>query len=369
MAFDSTASEEESAFLEEIVDLVSDYFIVGEYWYERGVLTLRVYETEEGTKEPFLRLYKKLVRRGLLPFLRKKEGSLIMKVVPFEPKKHSRTTSLLLLVLTIATTMLTGYLMVNPSLGLLVNPVLGDPLNAVYYALAILLIVGVHEMGHKIASDFHGIRSSLPYFIPGIPPIGTFGAVIMQETPAVNRDQLFDLGISGPLFGFLMTIPIALIGFKLSPLVPFQVYIYLLDFNYISSGGFLNMPPLLDYIIELTAAEGVGGVIFLHPIAFAAWLGCIITMLNVFPAGHLDGGHVVRAVLGEKAHHILSILSVVFLLLLGYWPMALLVLIMVMRMKHPGPLDDVSELSLKRKIFAVTLPILLFLTFTPTPFA
>jgi len=334
---------------EKITKLVSAEFQLEETLLEHNIPTYYLKQPQE-TKQPFLRLLKNLKNMNLIAFLRKENGKVILKVVPKPPIKPSNTAvNLLLLLATIFTTFLAGYL-VSPEV---INPYVGG----FSFTIAMLAVLGTHEMGHKLTANKNEVDATLPYFIPGPPPLGTFGAVIMQKSLPPNRDALFDIGADGPISGFIVAFIISTVGLTMtvpSPQVP---------------AGVIGAP-LLWIIIEhaLEALNMIpkpppGGMLLLHPIAFAGWVGIVVTMLNLLPAGMLDGGHIARALGGEKYRFVLAMLSVFYLIVLRVYVMAILVLFMSMY-KHPGPLDDVSSLSKSRKLVSIVL-IGIFILCTP----
>jgi membrane-associated protease RseP (regulator of RpoE activity) len=215
-------------------------------------------------------------------------------------------------------------------------------------------ILGAHEMAHKLASNRHDVEATYPYFIPGLPPFGTFGAVIQQKSLAPNRDALFDLGMSGPVTGFIMTVFVTILGVQLSQLT----------FHPPVNSSPIQAPLLFDFIVTSFPPSGQGNVLLLHPVAYAGYIGMIITMLNLLPAGMLDGGHVARVLLGDKTRTVLSALAILALLIIGAWLMAILVLFLL-RYPHPGSLDDVSKLSTSRKLAAIALIAIFIFTITP----
>jgi membrane-associated protease RseP (regulator of RpoE activity) len=223
------------------------------------------------------------------------------------------------------------------------------------FSVAILVVLGMHEMGHKLTADRKGIDATPPYFIPGPPTmpgilgIGTFGAVIMQKSLPPNKDALFDIGANGPLLGFVLATVITAIGLVLSPIFPIT-----------EPMDFLPSPLIFELFAMFMISLPADHYILLHPIAFAGWVGMIVTMLNLLPAAMLDGGHVSRSLFGEKARIVLTILSFVMLILADFWPMAIFLLFIAMH-KHPGPLDDVSSLSRSRKLLAVGLVVVFVL--------
>ncbi|MGI0018858.1 MAG: site-2 protease family protein [Nitrososphaera sp.] len=223
-----------------------------------------------------------------------------------------------------------------------------DPiLLAVVYTMSLLGILGVHEMGHMIANKWHGIRTSWPYFIPGIPGffIPTFGAMIVTRSAMTNRNVLFDVGISGPIAGLIVTMVVSVYGASISVIIP--------DDQAQDIGGLMPLRSsiLMTATLQLAGQDAASSdsVLIMSPVLFAAWVGFFITFLNLMPAAQLDGGHIVRSALGVRWHRILTYSSIGVLFGLGFYPMAFLVLIIAMRAPESTPLDDVSPLSKKRK--------------------
>jgi membrane-associated protease RseP (regulator of RpoE activity) len=343
---------------QQIHNLVQAEFAIEEGFIEHDVPTFFV-TLQPNSKQAFLRLYKQLDPMGLAPFFRKRDDKHVLQVVPKPPVKTSRTTTnIALLLATIATLLISGYLLSVGWTEAIPNPLIG----ALMFTAALMAILGAHEMAHKLTADKHGVEATYPYFIPGLPyplGIGTFGAVIQQKSMAPNRDALFDLGMSGPVMGFLVTIVVAIIGISMSnfsvvnelPPSSFQVPL-LLDFL---AGMILKFPSVLP---------GQYPLINLHPVAFASYIGMIVTMLNLLPAGQLDGGHVARVLLGDRARTILGYIAILALIVIGAWLMAILVLFLI-RVPHPGSLDDVSPLSMSRKLVTIALIAIFILTVAP----
>jgi membrane-associated protease RseP (regulator of RpoE activity) len=307
------------------------------------------------TKQAFLKLVKSLDAMNLIPFLRKQDTRIVLKVVPKPPVKKSNVLiNWILFFATIGTTFLTGYMLstgIVELAGFVLNPWLGG----IAFTVSIMAVLGFHEMGHKFSADKKGIEATPPYFIPGPPPIfgifgiGTFGAVIMQKSLPPNKDSLFDIGSNGPIVGFVIATVVTTIGLTLSipapesesigALPPTFLFAMLLRFLY----GFGLMPQVSE-----------GQVLLVHPVALAGWVGMLVTMLNLLPAAMLDGGHVARSLVGERMRSVLTFLSVLLLIVEGFWPMAFFVVFISMS-RHPGPLDDVSSLSTSRKLFTLVL--------------
>ena len=184
-------------------------------------------------------------------------------------------------------------------------------LNGIPFSLTLLLILVTHELAHFACSKLHRVPASLPLFIPGLPIlVGTFGAIIRIRGPILERKALFDIGISGPLAGFIVALVALVIGLRWS-----QV-----ETGVSTESPFLvGRSLLLDLVVSLTMGDLPGGSsVSLHPIAEAAWFGLFVTCLNLIPIGQLDGGHVAYAMWGERQSAIaFSVLPV--LLMLGYF--------------------------------------------------
>jgi membrane-associated protease RseP (regulator of RpoE activity) len=237
----------------------------------------------------------------------------------------------------------------------------------------LLAIIGLHEFGHKAATRHHRLDATLPYFIPGPPPFGTFGALIALKGPPANRDQLFDLGLSGPVVGFVVTIIVAMLGMVFgSPLT--QTKADQLNAWYAACNCPSGFPasPLLFVLVGNLAAMINPNVLIEPQLATAAQVGALLTFLNIVPAWQLDGGHISRAVFGPDGHRIATYIGLAILLLAGFWPFALLVLVMMgfsgRGVRGVEPLDDVSPVSSSRKILYLLGIAMLVLTFAYFPF-
>jgi len=317
-------------------------------------------------KESFQRIVKVFRAKDYLPFLRREKGRLMIRVFKKSPRgKTSYRLNLLLLALTICTVSYDGYLRSNiPILTKELMP--GTPVyvNALLFLASILGIFGLHELSHKFSSTLRGSEASMPYFIPAPPGMGgTFGAVITQKEPPANRDALFDVGLSGPLAGFLATIIVSIIGISISFTVPVSKFAeWRIKYPEVDFVG-IPSPPLIEFLILLIKPTPPGYSLIFHPVAFAAWVGCLITFLNLIPSWQLDGGHVVKALLGERLHRILSVIGLAVMFLLGYYTMAILLALLMFRTRAETTLlDDVSPLSLGRKIMSMLYVAMIGLT-------
>ena len=341
------------AEFEKVSSLVSEQFQIEESLLENGVPTYSLKQPQE-TKRAFLRLLEKLTPLTLIAILRRSDnGRIVLRVVPKPLVKPSNILiNWLLLLATIGTTFISGYLLSAD----VVNPFLGGAA----FTIALLAVLGTHEMGHKITANKKGMEATVPYFIPGPPPFGTFGAVIMQKSLPPNKDALFDVGANGPIAGFVIATIVSIVGLTL--LIPSPPTVNATQFN--------QVPVLWRLLLQILSGLNLlpkaspGQDLLLHPVAFAGWVGIVVTMLNLLPAAMLDGGHVARSLAGEKTRLVLTVLSIAFLFVEGFLPMALFVVFISM-FKHPGPLDDVSDLSRSRKILAVVLVIIFILCVFP----
>jgi membrane-associated protease RseP (regulator of RpoE activity) len=212
--------------------------------------------------------------------------------------------------------------------------------------------------------------ATLPYFVPAPPPFpfGTFGAVISLRAPPVNRDQLFDLGISGPFAGFLATIGVAVFAFLTAPLITQQEAAKLISENLLSNQGWPYTPLLFELVGYLNLRIVPDGYsLVLTQLAFAAEVGALITFLNILPVWQLDGGHISRAMFGDRGHKAVAFAGFAVLFFAGYYGFALLLVFFMLASRRPlegvEPLDDVSPLSKTRKVLFSLSLVMLVLSF------
>jgi len=323
-------------------------------------------------KDGFKRLVRELRPLGYLPRLSRgfdRHRISLMRRPPVKPPRYR--TNIILLAATACTVYLDGFLRSNnPLLTRVLMPGTSVFFNALLFTLAILGVFGLHELGHKVVTLMEGIEASMPYFIPAPPGVGgTFGAVITQKEPPVNRDALFDLGISGPLVGFLVTILVAVLGLRLSFVVSADdVAAWMALFPEVQFQS-IPFPLLLDGLASVLRPTPGGMVLLLHPVGFAAWVGCLVTFINLIPVWQLDGGHISRALLGESKQRIVSVAGILLMLFSGYFVMAVMLVFFMMRSggRTGGPLDDVSPLSLSRKLLVLVYLAMIALTMVVLP--
>lgn len=314
----------------------------------------------------FQRLQKNLREINYVPYLREEKGELtitVRRLTKREPGGGSPAHWLLFFA-TLLTTMTAGALMFN--VDLLENPLAiweGWP-----FSLAIMLVLGMHELGHYMISKKRGVVATPPYFIPVPPPfiLGTLGAVIRMRSPMPDRKSMFDIGVAGPLMGVVFAIPVTMIGLYLSP-IPLPEGATALRLG----------RPLIYWALSSLIPAGDGG---LHPVAFAGWVGFFVTFLNLLPVGQLDGGHIFRAMFGEL-HARISRTVPIFLLTMGLfltfflhvngsiWIFWGFISIFFHGAGHPPPMNDISPLDDKRRAIGILVELLMISCFTPVPFS
>ncbi|MBW3660903.1 MAG: site-2 protease family protein [Gemmatimonadetes bacterium] len=237
--------------------------------------------------------------------------------------------------------------------------------DGVPFAASLLAILAAHEFGHYVAARRYGLNVTLPFFIPMpvLSPIGTLGAVIKMKTPIYTRRMLLDVGAAGPIAGMVVALPVSIWGVLQSPVLPLEE----------AALGIRLGEPLLFKAIVWTVGPAIptGHELFLDSVAFAGWIGLFVTALNLLPIGQLDGGHVLYALLGRGQHWI-AYLSFGSLLVMGWWwpgwyVWALLVLI-VIKIRHPPVLDPYLELDPGRRAIGWIAVALFVLCFAPVPF-
>ncbi len=326
---------------------------------------------DEGTlDENFDSLRMSLSDKGYIPMLRYVKGEHIIYVIRKSKKKEKPVwINISLLIATIITTSLTGSILHMGYNDIWNIPRIMDvfmPENLfngiLLFAFPLMSILFIHEMGHYFTSKKHGIATSLPFFIP-IPPImpsfniGTFGALISSRDPMPNRKALFDVGISGPIAGFIVAVPVTIIGIMYSHPAPLMEPAS----GEIILGGSILFTYLSTYILNIP----LGTPIDLSLIAFAGWVGLLITSINLLPAGQLDGGHIFRAFLGEKQKWA-GWIAVMIMIFTGWFFFAIIIMFM-MGMQHPPPLNDATPLDMRRKLLFFIAIIILVLCYIPYP--
>ncbi|MGH9914739.1 MAG: site-2 protease family protein, partial [Pyrinomonadaceae bacterium] len=255
---------------------------------------------------------------------------------------------------------LTSYSLGHPSL-------IGQGL---LFSGSLMTILAAHEAGHYIACRRYGVAATLPYFIPA-PPFflaGTLGAFIRIKSPFPDRRAIFDIGLAGPLAGFVVILPCAILGLMMAKPVPPEL---------LQAPGVitLNDPPLITLFARLMHVNL--SVMEINPLYFASWVGLLVTGLNLLPVGQLDGGHATYALFGVRPHKLIGVAGFLIMLMLSIsgWvlhgvPSGLiytLLLLVLLRARHPHALDEDDQLGIGRILVAVVTVLVFALCFTPFP--
>jgi len=226
-----------------------------------------------------------------------------------------------------------------------------------------MIILLSHELSHYFTSKRHGVKATLPYFIPAPTIIGTFGAFIKMKSPIVTRKALIDIGASGPIAGFIISVIATVIGLGMSDIV-----------SVAQTKGGLNLGDSILFSFLSRVMLGITPSdhdILLHPVAFAGWIGLFVTSINLIPVGQLDGGHIAYALLGEK-HIRLSFSLILLMVLLGLllWEgwFVWAILLLVLGLRHPPVIYWEVPLDSKRKFIGWLAFVIFILTFMPVPF-
>jgi membrane-associated protease RseP (regulator of RpoE activity) len=320
----------------------------------------------------FDRLRRELWAAGYVPILRRQMGEDFIEVIA-KPRLRTKRqwVNLLLLGATVVTTTFAGSLIWLTYVGG-TSLTAGDfAYGALFFSGPVLTILGLHELAHYWMARRRMLDASLPYFIPLPPPFlfGTFGAFISIREPFPDKKALFDIGAAGPLAGFAASIPIALAGLYLSSTAPVLPATYcgvtIAGINY--NNIILGVPAFW----ELLSLFFPPSLVSLHPLALAGWVGIFVTAINLLPAGQLDGGHVFRALLGDRVRFV-GYAAVILLFGLGLFYTGWLffgVLVLLLGVRHPPPLNDVTPLDTKRRAVGVLVVTILLAGFVVVPLA
>jgi membrane-associated protease RseP (regulator of RpoE activity) len=347
----------------------------------------------EDSAELYDRLADSLAPYNIIPLFRLEDGRQVIYLAPKppEPKKDKISINIILFALTVLSVMVAGVAvpteLCDDSTGAILymfkNILTGWP-----FALSMLGILLTHELGHYFMSRHHNTPATLPYFIPfPLSPLGTLGAAILMRGTPKNKRVLFDIGVAGPLAGLIVAIPVLFFGLSLSTVKPIVLsscgislegnsLLYLFA-KYVTFGQLLPSPVepqgilyWLKYFFTGRPVPFGGMDVFIHPVAFAGWVGILVTALNLIPAGTLDGGHVIYALFGDKAKRafpfIVGILVVLGIFWSGWWLWA--VLLFWLGRVNAQPLDQITTLDPTRKLIALAMIIVFVLVFMPVPF-
>jgi membrane-associated protease RseP (regulator of RpoE activity) len=352
--------------IEHVKSLVARHFPVYDVRVNYDVVEFYCKIDETVLEESFERMREEMAPQGYIPMVTYDKGEHVI-VVGKRPARKYRSVhvNLLMLIITFVAVMFAGildwasyasvpgdevYSLENITTGIIV------------FALPLLAILGVHELGHYFMARRRRVAASLPFFIPSIPPLGTFGAFISLRDPIPNRKSLLEIGVAGPIAGLLVALPLAIAGLMLTNMDARPAPD---DFE---SGSIVRVafPYIYDWLEQLMPIEGD---YLLHPTAFAAWVGFLVTALNLLPAGQLDGGHISRALLGKNAKYASwATIAVLIVLSFEYFAWMLFAfLILILGAKHPPPLNDITKLDVKRQALGVVAFVILIVAFVPVP--
>ena len=355
-----------------------------------GVLILRG-RLLRPSHELFPRWLATLNELGYTPTLRPgatdNPDDVVVRVLPGVARKGKSRVwiNAVLFVLTLISTLFAGALYTDAVLTLnspwdFISP--GFLLSGLPFAATLLGILGAHEFGHYFAARYHKVAVTLPYFIPMPLTFGTLGAFIQLKEPVPDRRKLFDIGVAGPLAGLVLAVPLLFYGLSTSVLgqLPAQGG-YMLEGNSI----FYYMAKLLVFGQGLPNFT-TGADVMMNQVCYAAWIGLLVTALNLLPVGQLDGGHTVFAMFGEKARYInriaVGILALFALasvgpvqrllpalsgVAYGGWFLWLFLILFLIGVQHPPALDDVTRLDRRRWWIGVLVIIIFILIFVPVP--
>ena len=350
--------------IEAVKAIVAKYFPIYDVKVGYQSLTMFISPDPSQMDDRFEQMRLEMNGKGYIPMLNLKGGEYTITVLKREKRKRLGIwVNVILLAITSVTTVVAGALFYGAYVG-------SDNLwtvdnflwGALTFALPLMLILGVHELSHYVAAKRHKVAASLPFFIPSIPPLGTLGALISLRDPIPDRKALIDIGIAGPIGGLIVTIPVTIIGLYLTAQGDPAS-------GMVGDSGSLAItiqPLLMIFTMFMPIPENVP----IHPTAFAAWVGFLVTAINLLPAGQLDGGHVARGFLGDKAKYLsYATVAVLFFLGIFYYQGWLLfaLIVLFMGLRHPQPLNDISKLDTKRKMLGGFAIALLLVTFVAEP--
>lgn len=233
------------------------------------------------------------------------------------------------------------------------------------YSVALMSILVAHEMGHFLQARRYGVPASWPWFIPmPISPLGTMGAVIVQSSGYADRKQMFDIGITGPLAGLIVALPVTMWGLQDSRIENIDAF---------GGGMTLGNPPILLWLAEWHFGKPLlpNQDFVLTPLLYAGWVGILITALNLIPIGQLDGGHILYGLIRRRAHTVAALLlwaAVIWTLSTGNWSYSVMIFLMLtMGARHPPTRDDSVPLGGFRTVLGWLTLAFVLIGFTPNP--
>ncbi len=312
-----------------------------------------------------------------------------------KPRKKSYLIHIILFVITFITTIIAGMEWTTGKMG---PYEFADMVRGLPYALSILFILTFHEFGHYFAAVYHKVKATLPYYIP-FPPIpgffnfGTMGAVIRTKSVIPTNRAMFDIGVAGPLAGFIASTAVLIYGFTHLPSVDYILQIHPDYFTpeygkegiHLEFGGTILFEILRALFTNANEFVPPMSEIYHYPYLCVGWFGLFITAMNLVPVGQLDGGHIIFSMFGEKIHEAIASISMIGLAFLGIsgllssllnydlgfgwtgWLLWAFILYIVIKVKHP-PVPHFEKLNSTRMILGFVAIIIFILSFSPSPF-
>ena len=345
--------------VEELALALEDFFRVDEVRLEDGGVYAFHGRLLYDAEDVFPLIRRRFESYGFTPMLRKAGAGEVVIAVPgvAHPRPVNITLNILLFIATVGTTMWAGSFLAAPPASLLdmANPL--RLIRGLPFALALLSILGIHELGHYFMARYHGVDVTPPYFIPVPFGLGTFGAFIQLRSPVQDRKALFDVGLAGPVAGFVVALPLMTLGLALSEVVPRPPN--------------LMSPLLVRWLSGLVQPHAANESLHLHPIAVAAYIGLWVTAMNLLPVGQLDGGHVAYSVVGSAFRYVAWVTMFAMLAMgITVWEGWLIwaAFVALTGPNHPPPLNDVTPLDRKRYVWFGIGVLIFALTFLPRPF-
>lgn len=367
---------------EDITDTVIKKRLKKDKWAKFHKLLVYKQNKKDISKNEVLEIQDDLLKKGLYTQAEESAKNFYLRIIGSDAKqrKTQKFTPFILFLLTVITTAITGaQLSVSEPFSSWQNFSVGF-----HYSFALLTILFFHEMGHYLYARYYQIKVTLPYFIPFYFPLmfsfGTFGAFIRLRAPIPNRKALFDIGIAGPLAGFVVSLIFLLIGFYNIPNEA-AMWAYIEKIHPISenTSGVLTFGGnlLFDFLMNITGKPYIPMHEFYHfPYIVAGWFGLLITALNLMPIGQLDGGHITHAIFGGNSSRIaiaaFAAIIVLNIILISQfnsyvyvlWPLLILLFI---KFKHPPTLDESIEIGTGRKMLGYLAYVIFILCFSPMP--
>jgi membrane-associated protease RseP (regulator of RpoE activity) len=356
------AGEELKDDVEDVRSTIQKYFIVNDIRYDSEAFAYFVQLNPRTLEEDFDNLRRELLDLDYVPMLLRERSGFIVYVTRKPVREYrSIVVNVAFLIATIFTTVFAGMMFVSSYWEIDIWSMEAVGLGALFFAAPLMFILGIHEMGHYIMARRHRVAASLPFFLPAPPILGTFGAFISLREPIHSKRALIDIGIAGPIAGFVAAIFITILGLRLSALDPQPVA------DDVAGSLILGTPLIFQLISTLVPTPDD---ILIHPTAFAGWVGFLVTFLNLLPAGQLDGGHIMRAMLGDKARWAgyITVGAMFFIsATFNYFGWIVFIIFILFVFQHPPPLNDVSPLPPSRWIMGAGAILILLICFVPVP--